>query len=149
MYIKDLQTGKIRKYGTDRHDSLLISEDGRTLEYKNLQNGDGSRYGDYRFTDEKGIIHEIDNYFNIGGFIITENKVGTMMKKINRIKNKLGLLDLKEEAAKWVKKNLGEDCVEEFLKDYDSLNRGIPIGSFEETVIFLEIMEQIKRDIGV
>lgn len=82
MYIKDLLTGKIRKYGTDRHDSLLISEDGRTLEYQNLQNGDGSRYGDYRFTDEKGIIHEIDNYFNIGGFI-TENKVGAWIDDLD------------------------------------------------------------------
>lgn len=72
-----------------------------------------------------------------------------MMKIINRIKNKLGLLDLREEAAKWVKKNLGEDCVEEFLKDYDSINQGIPIGSFAETIIFLQMMEQIKRDIGV
>lgn len=72
-----------------------------------------------------------------------------MMKIINRIKNKLGLLDLREEAAKWVKKNLGEEYMEEFLNDYDSLNRGISIGSFEETIIFLNMMEHIKRDIGV
>lgn len=72
-----------------------------------------------------------------------------MMKRINRIKNKLGLLDLRGEAAKWVKKNLGEEYMEEFLNDYDSLNRGIPIGSFEETIIFLNMMEHIKRDIGI
>lgn len=71
------------------------------------------------------------------------------MKIINKIKYKLGLLDLREEAAKWVKKNLGEEYVKEFLNDYDSLNRGIPIGSFEETIIFLNMMEHIKRDIGV
>ena len=78
MYIKDLQTGKIRLYGTNPHDSLRISGDGRTLSYENLQNGDGSRYGDYRFvTDEEGNIPEEDvvciryggdAYFNIGGW---------------------------------------------------------------------------------
>lgn len=78
MYIKDMQNGTVRKYGSDHHDSLQISEDGRTLSYENLQNGDGSHYGDYRFvTDENGkipgedldlIAHGADAYFNIGGF---------------------------------------------------------------------------------
>ena len=77
MYIKDLQTGKIRKYGTSVHDSLVISPDGRTLSYCNLQNGDGSKFGDYRFCDEEGYIpsedetlknYGADAYFNIGGF---------------------------------------------------------------------------------
>lgn len=78
MLIKDLLTGTIRKYGKSSHDSLRISTDGRTLSYENLQNGDGSRYGDYRFVvDEEGKIpaeeEELmayggDAYFNIGGF---------------------------------------------------------------------------------
>lgn len=78
MWIKDLQGGRVRKYGSDHHDSLRISDDGKTLSYENLQNGDGSRYGDYRFvTDEQGLIpsedmdyvrHGADAYFNIGGF---------------------------------------------------------------------------------
>ena len=78
MYIKDLQTGKVRLYGSNCHDSLRISEDGRTLSYENLQNGDGSKYGDYRFvTDEQGKIpsedetyikYGADAYFNIGGW---------------------------------------------------------------------------------
>ena len=42
MGIKDMLTGKIRKYGTNHHDALMISEDGRYLVYENLQNGDGS-----------------------------------------------------------------------------------------------------------
>lgn len=71
------------------------------------------------------------------------------MKIINKIKYKLGLLDLRKESEKWVKKNLGEEYVKEFLNDYDSINQGIPIGSFAETIIFLQMMEQIKRDIGV
>ena len=77
MYIKDLTNGNVRLYGTNHHDALRISKDGRTLSYENLQNGDGSRYGDYRFTDGEGRTPEEDEelaeygadaYFNIGGF---------------------------------------------------------------------------------
>lgn len=79
-YIKDLGRKEvvIRRYGSNCHDSLMISSDGRTLSYYNLQNGDGSKYGDYRFCDEEGktpeedldlIKYGADAYFNIGGFI--------------------------------------------------------------------------------
>lgn len=75
MYIRDNETNKVRIYGTDRHDSLVVSQDGRYLEYRNLQNGDGSIGGGYSFTDVNGNI-PVDNedeygtpmYFNIGGF---------------------------------------------------------------------------------
>ena len=77
MYIKDLETGRVRKYGSNRHDSLVISQDGRRLSYYNLQNGDGSRWGSYRFCDDE--VHTpmedetlakygADAYFNIGGW---------------------------------------------------------------------------------
>lgn len=80
MYIKDLGMKQpvIRPYGSNHHDSLRISPDGRTLSYENLQNGDGSRWGDYRFCDEEGHTPEedpvlteygADAYFNIGGFM--------------------------------------------------------------------------------
>ena len=80
MYIKDLgmKHPVIRPYGSNHHDSLRISPDGRTLSYENLQNGDGSRWGEYRFCDEEGHTPEedpdltkygADAYFNIGGFI--------------------------------------------------------------------------------
>lgn len=75
MKIKDLQSGNIFEYG-GCHDSLAISQDGRTLSYYNLQNGDGSKYGDYRFVMEDGevpadsktpdAIHA-ECYFDIGG----------------------------------------------------------------------------------
>lgn len=78
MWIKDLQGNKIREYGTDCHDALRISDDGRTLSYENMQNGDGSLYGDYRFVvDEKGNVprddfelqkYGADAYANMGGF---------------------------------------------------------------------------------
>ena len=77
MKILDLQTGRVHEYGDNCHDSLYVSNDGRYLTYYNLQNGDGSGVGDYRFVcdDDKvpaesqtaDAIHA-EVYFNIGGF---------------------------------------------------------------------------------
>ena len=77
MKILDLQTGKVRDYGTNCHDALRIGRDGRGLYYANLQNGDGSQWGDYRFVmdddktpDESQTADALhcECYFNIGGF---------------------------------------------------------------------------------
>ena len=38
---------------------------------------------------------------------------------------------------------------EEFGKSYDSICQGIPIGEFIETAIFLNIVEQVKKDSGL
>lgn len=84
-YIKDMGINppRIRPYGTNCHDSLEISPDGRTLSYYNLQNGEGSKYGDYRFCDDEGhtpeedevlIRHGANAYFNIGGFISNDDE---------------------------------------------------------------------------
>lgn len=70
-----------------------------------------------------------------------------MKRLIHNIRIKLGLYDLRKEGAKWVAKNIGENYVEEFLSKYDALNRGIPIGGMMETVIFLDMIEQIKSEI--
>lgn len=79
MLIKDLQSGTVRKYGSDCHDSLAISQDGRTLSYYNLQCGEGSQYADFRFVMEDGEVPQDSHtpdamhcacYFNIGGFDI-------------------------------------------------------------------------------
>ena len=53
LYIQDVVSGRVFEYGGNCHDRLLISEDGRSLTYYNLQNGDGSCVGDYRFFYEK------------------------------------------------------------------------------------------------
>jgi len=53
IYIQDLQSGRVFEYGKNCHDRLVISEDGRSLHYENLQDGDGSNCGDYRFYYEK------------------------------------------------------------------------------------------------
>lgn len=77
MKILDLQTGEIHEYGTNGHDSLAVSQDGRTLSYYNLQCGDGSRFGDYRFVCDDDKVPEesqtadalhCEVYFNIGGW---------------------------------------------------------------------------------
>lgn len=53
LYIQDVVSGRVFEYGGNCHDRLLISKDGRSLTYYNLQNGDGSCVGDYRFFYEK------------------------------------------------------------------------------------------------
>ena len=70
-----------------------------------------------------------------------------MKRLIHNIRIKLGLYDLRAEGAKWVAKNIGEDYVKEFLEKYDNINRGIPIGGFAETAIFIKMVEQIKSEI--
>jgi len=77
MKILDLQTGRVHEYGDSGHDSLYVSQDGTTLTYYNLQTGDGSKHGDYRFVcDDNKIPAESQTadaihaevYFNIGGW---------------------------------------------------------------------------------
>ena len=70
-----------------------------------------------------------------------------MKRLIHNIKMRLGLYNLRKEGAKWVAKNIGEDYVEEFLAKYDDINRGIPIGGLAETIVFLDMIEEIKKDI--
>lgn len=65
----------------------------------------------------------------------------------SRIRKKFGRYDLRKEGAKWVEKNIGPEYVDEFCENYDKLNQGIPIGGFIETAVFLDMIEQIKREI--
>ena len=71
----------------------------------------------------------------------------TINKIISKIRKRFGLYDLRSEGVKWVKENIGQEYVEEFLEKYDSLNRGIPIGGIYETMVFLDIIEAIKEQI--
>lgn len=89
MLIKDTSSNSVFRYGESSHDSLSISPDGRTLSYYNLQNGDGSRYGEYRFVMEDGEVPEhsttpdaihAECYFNIGGFNKEYRPIGTAQK---------------------------------------------------------------------
>ena len=42
---------------------------------------------------------------------------------------------------------MGEEYVEEFLSNYDNINRGVPIGGIAETIVFLNMIEEIKKQI--
>lgn len=53
--------------------------------------------------------------------------------------------NLRKDGAKWVRENIGEEYVDEFYEKYDKLNNGIPIDDFVETVVFLNMLEKIKR----
>jgi len=46
--VKDSATNREHIVGTNSHDQLKI-DNGQTIYYYNLQNGEGSRFGDYSF----------------------------------------------------------------------------------------------------
>ena len=48
------------------------------------------------------------------------------MKIISKIRKRFGLYDLRAEGAKWVRKEFGEEYVEEFLEKYDNVCSGVP-----------------------
>lgn len=51
LWIRDKQSGRVHLYGTNEHDSLIINSNG-SLDYYNLQNGDGTgKHGGYEFLD--------------------------------------------------------------------------------------------------
>ena len=53
-------------------------------------------------------------------------------------------VNLKEKGVIFVRENFGEEYVNEFCDKYDKINRGIPIGGFEETSVFLDLIGRIK-----
>ena len=53
---------------------------------------------------------------------------------------------LLDKGVVWVRKNLGEECVDEFRDKYEKIQNGVPIGGFIETAIFLDMIETIKRE---
>lgn len=63
---------------------------------------------------------------------------------LKRFRKKHGLYGLRKEVATWVEKNIGVEYVDEALDKYDKINSGIPIGGFQETVVFLDMIEKIK-----
>lgn len=77
LKIRDNENGIVFEYGSDKHHSLRISEDGKSLTFENLKNGDGSVGGGYSFVLEDGKTPEESDssdamygctYANIGGF---------------------------------------------------------------------------------
>ena len=150
MWIKDTQSGKVFQYGHDRHDSLEISGDGRTLSYYHLQCGDGSRYGSFLFvTDENGNIPDEDKelrkwgadaYFNIGGFSEEQKDWRTLQHQILKMMmmtdNKevevalAGVLNLMDGMGKGGEQN-GSDENDTDSSD-ESLSEGMVLAEFTE-----------------
>lgn len=72
LWVKDNKTGTVHEYGTDKHDSLVLQEDG-SLHYENLECSAGTKFPEegYSFCREDGTIPspdgEEEGYLNIGG----------------------------------------------------------------------------------
>ena len=70
IFILDNITGEIHEYGEDCHDSLIVQEDG-SLQYYNLQNGEGTLGGGYSFCFENGTKPSdcvyAEDFLDIGG----------------------------------------------------------------------------------
>ena len=96
IYIKDTYNlGLIHEYGKDQHDSIIVSDDGSSLHYYNLQTGEDSKYGRFVFCDKDGRTpaenREINNnYFNIGGFCQEERHNGRILPYNNYVKDTYG-----------------------------------------------------------
>ena len=64
-----------------------------------------------------------------------------------RFRKKHELYNLRKEVAAWVEKNIGAEYVEEALDKYDKINSGVQIGGFQETAVFLDMIERIKEQV--
>jgi len=67
------------------------------------------------------------------------------MKLFKALKRKRN--NLRDEVAKWVERNISSEYVDEALDKYDKINRGIPIGGFYETAVFVDMVETVKAEI--
>jgi len=57
-------------------------------------------------------------------------------------RKKKSLLDFGKE---YVRREFGEEYVEEFVDMHTKVNSGIPIGGYTETAIFLHLMNEIQK----
>ena len=74
LYVKDNISGRVHEYGTNKHDALILQNDG-SLHYENLQCCAGTMFPEegYSFCNEDGTIPKWDEkygsepYIDIGG----------------------------------------------------------------------------------
>lgn len=74
LFIKDNTDGSVHEYGTNRHDALILQDDG-SLHYENMQCMCGTKFPEegYSFCLEDGTIPEwdlrygVEPYIDIGG----------------------------------------------------------------------------------
>lgn len=53
IYVRDMPSGRIHRLGDDQHDSIYVDEGG-SVHYHNLQNGDGCGPGSAKAVEEDG-----------------------------------------------------------------------------------------------
>ena len=74
LFVKDNTSGLVHEYGTNRHDALILQDDG-SLHYENMQCCDGTMFPEdgYSFCNEDGTIpkwdkeYGVEPYIDIGG----------------------------------------------------------------------------------
>ena len=74
LYVKDNTSGHVHEYGTNKHDALILQDDG-SLHYENLQGCVGTMFPEegYSFCNKDGLIpkwdekYEAEPYIDIGG----------------------------------------------------------------------------------
>ena len=73
------------------------------------------------------------------------------MKILDRIKKwyKRRNFDLRQAGIDKYTREFGEDAGREFGEMYDLLCEGMPIGGYVETVTFLRMLEDVKKDSGL
>lgn len=57
--------------------------------------------------------------------------------------------DLRQACIDEISKEFGNEVGKEFGEMYDDLCRGKPIGSVLETIMFLKIIEKVKKESGL
>lgn len=75
---------------------------------------------------------------------MTINKL--IKKLIKKIRIKYGWYDLHDYGCLWVARHLGREYVQEFSDNYEKINCGVPIGNIYETIVFLNMIERMKKD---
>lgn len=73
------------------------------------------------------------------------------MKILARIKRwyKRKTFDLRQAGIDKYTREFGEEAGQEFGMMYDTLNEGMSIGGLDKTIMFLEMLEEVKKDSGL
>jgi hypothetical protein len=126
LYIQDVNSGTVFEYGANCHHRLVISKDGRTLSFYNLQNCDGSSVGDYRFYYEK-----------------PEDETDFDVDEWARMVKHLSISKLLAEERKQVVQEIRKWCKENF--DYTKLPNELGCWVAVNREEFFDILDQIER----
>ena len=138
LYVKDNISGRVHEYGTNKHDALILQNDG-SLHYENLQCCAGTMFPEegYSFCNEDGTIPKWDEkygsepYIDIGGEYY--NKPATNADRIRSMSDD-ELNDLFYEIY-----NAG-------VEDASSYEWGQRTNSFEWTMDWLQMPTETQKE---